>query len=249
MARSDKSKQKDGALTLLQDRHFQEKNPWNNPVVGWLKTSQGVGGLVNRRGFAMLRVVLEKLMEGKMESLYDQPFIIENPGAIIIVTTPDGKIGLLQNFRMIGERLLPEAGANYISRLDDEKLWEDLLGSLGQWSWEAPRGLIPAENDDDVDFNEFVIKSAQLEALEEAGFTVEKAKIAGKININTTFFAHPQYVVSAQIKSVGESKPENLEILGKVEFFTTEELKKLNEEGVFVDGLTLSALALCGICL
>ena len=86
-----------------------------------------------------------------------------------------------------------------------------------------------------------------MEALEESGLTIDNAQIKGRVNVNSTFFAHPQYVVHAEIKAINQSRPENLEILGDTHFFTMEELRELNDQGKFDDGLTLSALALCGL--
>ncbi|MBU1131862.1 hypothetical protein KKC32_01230 [Patescibacteria group bacterium] len=240
---------KDGGIELLSEEHFSQTNPWGKPVVGWKPTSQGVDGLHNPSGWALLRGVLWKLLNGEKTSLYDSPMIVENPGAIVIAEI-DGRIGLSRNYRMIGERLLPKAAADYIRELESQKLWQALFATLGKWSWEAPRGLF---NDPDAkkeeDLAAFILKTAKAEALEEAGFTLTEARIVGKINANTTFFAHSQWVVHGKIKSMGEAKPENLEIIGNSQLFTLEELKRLNRLGEFEDGLTLAAMALCGLSL
>ncbi|TSC68633.1 MAG: hypothetical protein G01um101456_562, partial [Parcubacteria group bacterium Gr01-1014_56] len=165
-------------------------------------------------------------------------------GSIAIVEL-DGRIGLVQNFRMTGPRILPEAGSDYVSRLNDEKRWDELLSSLGEWKWEAPRGLIPGPQGKDLEA--FIIKTAKLEALQEAGFVIDEARIAGTLNANSTFFAHAQYVVHGKIKSVEKSSPEETEMIGTTKLFTRQELRELQEKGEFDDGLTLAALALCGI--
>ncbi len=237
-------KEKIAGVEILKDGHFQMTNPWKKPVVGWQPTSQGVGGLYNPMGFAALRVVNTKLVDGVMVPLYDQPLIVENLGSIVIAQLGD-RVGLVKNFRMIGERLLPDAGAEYIRRLESEKRWEELLSTLGQWSWEAPRGLAPGKGEEDM--KSFILKTAKIEAAEEAGFKIEDARIAGRVNVNTTFFPHAQYVVHARIDSIGKAKPEELELLGATRLFTMRELRELNDAGEFVDGLTLAALALCGL--
>jgi 8-oxo-dGTP pyrophosphatase MutT (NUDIX family) len=240
---------KQGRLTLLDESHFGQKNPWEQDVVGWQPNSQGFGGLHNPRGFAMLRVVVEKDMDGQMRPLYDQPIIVENPGAIVIAQLGD-KIGLIQSYRMVGPRLPEDAGSEYIRRLDEEKLWSELAESLGQPMWEAPRGLIPAEGKtEDECLEDCIIRTAKLEALQEAGLTIGEARIVGQVNANPTFFPHAQYIVQAKIESIGEAQHEDLEIIGAMRLFTVEELRELNSRGEFNDALSLAGLALCGIAL
>lgn len=234
----------DGKLSLLEQEHENMKNPFGNPVVGWLPTSQGVGGIHNPKGWALLRTVVHKMVDGILRALYDQPTIVENVGSIVICQLGD-RVGMAQNYRMVGERLLPHAGALYIQRLQSEKRWEELLSKLGRWSWEAPKGLAPGETQEDLE--DFILRTAKLEALEEAGFTLRDARIVGRVNANPTFFAHSQYIVHAHIESVGNSKPEDLEIIAGRKFFTMDELRELNNRGEFDDGLTLAGLALCGM--
>lgn len=238
---------KDGGAVLLQNRHLTMVNPWNRPVVGWVDNSQGVGGLHNPRGFGIPRIVIQN---GAGSALYDQPIIVENAGSIVIAEL-DGRVGLIKNFRMVGERILPEAGANYIKELQAQNLWSVLIESLGSWRWECPRGLAPAVADQasGESLTDFVLRTAKLEALEEAGFHLENARVAGRINTNSTFFPHAQYVVHARIASFGKAKPEELEMIGQSRLFTMQELRALNKAGEFDDGLTLAALALCGLSL
>lgn len=234
----------DAAIELLEERHFDQHNPWGHPVVGWQPNSEGFGGLHNPRGYAMVRAVISKLVDGDMSPLYDQPVIIENAGSIIIAQENE-RVGLVQNFRMVGARILNDASANYVSRLQSERKWGELLSTLGRWNWEAPRGLMPPI-DGSEDLESFVLRTAKLEALEESGFRIEDARIAGKVNANPTFFPHAQYVVHGHIASIGDSNPEDLEVIGDSKLFTMEELKELNIKGEFDDGLTLAGLAICG---
>lgn len=236
---------KDADAVLLEEKHGGAINPWGQPVVGWAPNSQGVGGLHNSRGYGMMRVVLRKLVEGVMQPLYDQPVIVENAGSIVIAQYGE-RIGLVRNFRMVGERLLPDAGAAYIRRLQEEKLWANLLESLGRWCWEAPRGLAPPREQGE-DLEAFILRTAKLEALEEAGFKIGESRIVGRVNTNPTFFPHAQYVVHAQIVSMVGANPENLEMIGGSRMFTLQELRDLNNAGEFDDGLTLAGLALCGL--
>jgi len=242
---------KNGGIELLAEEHFSQQNPWGQTVVGWQPTSQGIGGLHNPRGYAILRVVLTKLAEEKMVPLYDQPVIVENAGSIIIAQLGQ-KIGLVKNFRMVGERILPDAAAMYIKQLNENYLWEELVNSLGQWKLEAPRGLIPlevAEKGETKDIEKFILKTAKIESLQEAGFRITNAKVMGKVNPNSTFFVHSQWVVYAKIEGVEKSRPENLEIIGNSKLYSLDELRELNRSGEFDDGLTLAAMAMCGLSL
>ena len=229
---------------LLNDEHSNETNPWNKPVVGWKTNSQGIGGMNNAgAGFGLIRVVHQN-DDGK--PMYDQPVLVENAGAIVLPRVGK-RIGLIKAWRLTGERIA-DVGANYIKILEEEGRWDELARSLGAWQWEAPRGLAPSSVEGE-DLEAYILRTAKLEAAEEAGFTVENARIVGRVNTNTTFFAHAQYVVSADVVEIGNNKPEDLEVIGNVRFFTLEELRELNMKGEFVCGLTLSAMTLCGLAL
>jgi len=240
---------KDGGVELLRKHHFDMTNPWGQDVVGWKPTNDGLGSLHNPRGFAMLRVVAKKFVGDAVHYLYDQPILIENPGSIVIAQLGD-RVGLIKNFRMVGERLFPDAGSDYILRLEQERRWAWLVDTLGAWRWECPRGLVPPnahQQSNPESLNQFVFRTAKLEALEEAGYHLEGVRIAGRVNMNSTFFPHAQYVVHAHISAIEEAHPEPLETIGAARLFTMEELRALNQAGEFDDGPTLAALALCGM--
>ncbi|HCC23827.1 TPA: hypothetical protein DF272_06665 [Candidatus Falkowbacteria bacterium] len=238
---------KNAGVGLLETDHFNLTNPWGKPVVGWKETSQGFGGLFNPQGWAALRAVLFKLApESLKQWLYDQILLVENPGAIVIMEL-DGRIALTRNFRMVGERLLPEAAGDYIRRLNEERLWNVLLDTLGRWMWETPRGLINDPKSQNLE--EFILRTAKVEALEESGYRLKDVRIAGRVNANSTFFAHAQYIVYGKIESQGEAKPEDLEMIGNSKLFTLDQLREMNQTGEFEDGLTLAGLALCGFAL
>lgn len=217
----------------------------DQPVHGWKPVNgQFAEGMVNVRGWAALHVIVQKVADGEsLKDLYDQIVLIENPGAVVVCTLGD-KVGLVQNFRFTAERLF-DAKGDYVRRLANEQRWEELLLSLGEWRWELPRGMAPpAEGDEGLE--EYVVKTAKLESAGEAGFVVEKARICGRINPNSTFFAHSQYVVAAEILRRTAAQPEREEIVGGVKLFTMEELWALVARGELQDGLTLAALALSG---
>lgn len=230
-----------GAVLLEEEPYLLEK-------VGWKATCQGFGSLVNLRGYAMLRIVLWKIQDGEKIFLYDQPIIAENPGAVVVIQDDLGRVAMVQNYRMVGPRLagLENTGPEYIRRLEQEGLWEELVESLGQWKWESPRGLSSALGQD---LNEQVLNTAYAEALEEAGLRLRDAQIKGPVNANSTFFPHAQYVVWGRLESVSQAQPENLEVIGPMKFFTLEQLAEMNRAGNFDDGMTLAAMAICGLAL
>ncbi|MFA5051895.1 MAG: hypothetical protein WC544_02415 [Patescibacteria group bacterium] len=232
----------DPKAILLEEYHFPLINQYGHPVVGWKPTTKGFGGLCNPRGYAMPRVVI---VDAKGQPLYDQPLIVENAGSIVIAQFGE-KVALIQNYRMVGNRILPNAGPAYIKRLQDDGLWDKLVASLGRWCWEAPRGLAPLEQGDE-ELERFIIRTAKLEAAEEAGIKIDDARIVGMANLNSTFFPHAQYVVHAIITSVGEKNTEDLELIQGMQLFTLKQLRDLNQAGEFDDGATLAALALCGL--
>lgn len=225
-----------GSLRLLSKKDLE------TPVVGWKSTVAGEGGLINPKGWAMLRVVVQKILDGRAVDLYDQPIFVENPGAIVVCRA-DRKVGLVQNFRFVGKRIL-EAGGDYVRRLDKEHRWEELLETLGAWKWELPRGLANFLGSPKLE--QFVLAAANAEALEEAGYLLADAKIIGTINVNPTFFVHSQYVVQGKIVAKREARPEPSEIIGKIRLFSAREIRRMVKNNELDDGLTLAALAIAG---
>ncbi len=233
-----------GAMRLLytKDHHAVSAVVKDKPLVGWKPTSLGDGGIFNPGGWALLRVITQKIANGATLDAYDQAIMIENAGAIVVCQSGD-KVGLVQNFRFVAERLM-NAGKDYVKRLNDEKRWPELLSTLGRWQWELPRGLSPVDNETDLE--KFVLAVAKAEALEEAGYALDGARICGKLNTNPTFFAHSQYVVCGRVVAVTQNAPEITEILGATRLFGAEEIRRLVNEGELQDGLTFAALALAG---
>lgn len=242
---------REGAVRLLkaEDLGKGKSNAFGDPLVGWKSTSLGEGGLYNPRAFAMLRVVVRKLVEGELADLYDQPMLVENLGSIVVAQTGK-KVGLVQIYRMVGERIM-QAEPNYVARLDQEGRWDELFDSLGAWRWEVPRGipLTKVVNADQLTSDyELALAAAKLEAFEEAGYTLQDVRIVGRVNTNPTFFAHAQWVAHGTVVKAGANQPEDLEIIGKARFFMISELHDLAARGEFDDGLTMSALWLAGLC-
>lgn len=236
---------KDGGLRLLQVDDFGQDNRFGHPLVGWKSASAGDGSLVNTRGFAMLRVVVQKLMEGKLEDLYDQPMLVENVGSVVVPIL-DEKVGLVESFRMTGERIIA-ADPNYVANLNKNARWEELCATLGQWAWEVPRGIPPTKVLEKFESDEeLALATARLEALDEAGFEMVDTRVVGRVNVNPTFFAHSQFVVSGRVASQKKHQPEDLEIIGKTRFFAPETIRAMVDDGNLQDGMTMAALSAAG---
>jgi hypothetical protein len=217
-------------------------------VHGWRALRQNpLRGLVNPKGWACLHIVVQKLCDGAvLQDLYDQVLIVENPGAVV-VCRQGALVGLIRQFRFTAERLadLSDANSTYLRRLIEEDRWEELLATLGRWQWELPAGMSPAASG--LPLAQYIKETANIEADSEGGFEIFNERICGRINANSRFFAHPQYVVAADIKRVGETKPEALELIGKARLFDPPGLRKLAEAGEIDDALSLGALALAGV--
>jgi hypothetical protein len=168
-----------GRVRLLDAADPHRQNHFGKELIGWKPISQGEGGLFNPIGFACLRVVVQKEVSNEMVDLYDQPLVVEDPGAVIVCQAGE-KIGFVQSFRMVGERVSVDGGT-YVASLNEGKRWTDLLNSLGQEKWELPRGVAPVGNADPA---QAVLAIARQEALEEAGFVLKNVRVAGRINTN-----------------------------------------------------------------
>ncbi|OGL89310.1 hypothetical protein A3H75_02460 [Candidatus Uhrbacteria bacterium RIFCSPLOWO2_02_FULL_51_9] len=258
-----------GALRLLELRDVRKaepvKNTFGKPLVGWRSSVFGYGGLVNPMGYAVMRCVVQKMIDGHLEDLYDQPVLIENPGAIVVCRIgsltgsltsrasegsgrtsagPGARVGLVQNWRLVGERIATTPG-QYVRELEENGRWDELFRTLGAWRWELPQGLAPPS--DEQDLTAFVLKSAKLEAVEEGGFVVRNARIAGRVNASPTFFPHAQYVVDAEIARVESQDAEDLEMLGGTWLATPADIRQLVIAGELDNAMSLSALAIAGV--
>lgn len=231
-----------GSVRLLTKEDFEKQNAFGKPLVGWRPTSQGEGGLYNQAGWSMLRVVVQKIADGQPLDLYDQPMLVLSAGAGVVCQAGN-KVGLVQNYRFVSPRIL-EAGREYVKRLNEENRWEELMASLGEWKWELPRGLSPLTGE--ADLAKFVLATAKVEAAEEAGFTLKDARIVGTVNMDTTFYPHPQYVVHGRVVAAGQKKAEDLEIIGQTRLFTGEQIREMATRGEIDDGWVFAGLGLAG---
>jgi len=247
---------------LFTETDYAADNAFGKPLNGWKLgglVDPEVGrlhGFVNDMGFALMHVVNQKADGGKWLDLYDQFVLFENPGAIAVCTDGEGRVGLVQNYRLVGDRLEevlkflrnPETGkydfSGYAKTLRGKRLFAQALEGLGAWVWELPRGLAPAGETDDI--AAFIRKVAAIEAKEEGGFGIAEIRQRGKINANTTFFPHPQFVVSGKIVARGANRPEAMESIGRARMFAPDELRRMADADEFYDGLSLGCLAKVG---
>lgn len=163
------------------------------------------------------------------------------------MATMGNRIALVDVYRGIGPRLKEIDGPGYVRRLNEGRLWRKLMASLGRYSPEVPRGLMPPELEAAEDIEAAILRAADAEALQEGGLKIIRKRIMGVVVSNTVTYAHPQYVVMAEIAAIGDQEPEWGEMLGQVRLCTPEEIRRLCNERVLVDSLTLSALTICGI--
>ena len=123
-------------LTEAAWNHFQN-------LIGW-EDSRKVMGQVNVRGWAVLRGYLWKIFNDEKslinqdhhsvkvsEFLYDQPFIFENEGVIVVlVDETNQKVYLDRIFRMIGSRIL-NGFDSYIKQVEEGDLWAKVFKAMG----------------------------------------------------------------------------------------------------------------------
>lgn len=248
-------------IRLLRQRLFIESDI-GTKVHGWrqhgMKNMSGIriDGFVNDIGFALMHVVNQKQEENAWKDIYDQFTLFESPGATVICTDQTGRVGLVENYRLVGprpERIIeqcrnPETRSlelkRYVQVVRTSESFAALADSLGRYVWECPRGIAPATGVQDL--QGFVRGVAAIEAKEEGGFDIADAEIVGEVNANTTFFAHNQFVVRARIVGSGDNRPEALERIGKVRLFAPSELRAMVASRDLFDGLTLASLAIAG---
>lgn len=142
-------RQGQGVELFVEAVHGSVTGPHGGPVATWVKMKGAPNdrAMYHRNGVALLWVVHRKPgPDGQLTRLYEQPCIVENPGAIVVVLDDRGRIGLVQNFRGVrGPRLKGVPVSNYIRTVDEQNRWGELVKTLGQWTWECSRGLAPPE--------------------------------------------------------------------------------------------------------
>lgn len=192
----------------------------------WIKTEGSV--LANPRiGVYFIRVVM---MEGD-KPLYDFVLRAERGGGIFVPVDEWGRIGLQEMWR---------------PQVRDQERYAEAFpafnpGMLGRVSYEVPRGFGEA--------GETVSDAAVREAQEETHGRVSEVHGLGPICDNTALSPHLADAVWGRLDlpADGWSSDSKEGIVGRIRFFTREELAVLQSEGKLYDGFTLAALALLWI--
>ncbi|MFA7681687.1 MAG: hypothetical protein WCX61_01515 [Candidatus Peribacteraceae bacterium] len=172
-----------------------------------------------------VRWVYWKAPDGKF--LYDQILRAEKPGAVFLPVA-DGKIGLIQQYR-------PQARDMGLY----EKEFPDFsLDNIGRVSWEAPRGFrIP---------NTSVEETACAEVEAETGGCMVRQHALYPCCDNTAFSPHLTYLSFGEIdlSRRGCHPADPLEvILGKLQFFSLEQVKQMQADGTCYCAYTATCIA------
>jgi hypothetical protein len=242
----------DGAVRLLAADDYNKKNVRDDNLVGWRSTSVGEGGIFNPIAYAVLRVVVSKIVKGELQELYDQPMMVQNTGAVVVPFLNE-RVGMIKSFRFTGPRIM-QADPNYVARVDEQEQWDELLKMLGKWRWELPRGIPPSkvkpeEGKTFTTEQELAVATAKLESFAEAGFELVDRECVSQLVIDPSFYAHPQYVVRGRVKSITGPTPDDLEIIRGSRFFTPAEVRSMVSQQVLIedvgfdDGISKAALA------
>ncbi|MFH2063045.1 MAG: hypothetical protein ABIJ46_02715, partial [bacterium] len=87
---------------------------------------------------------------------------------------------------------------------------------------------------------------AKAEAQEEAGLELSNPRVVCRINPNSTFYSHAQYVVEAELGKVGQASPEPTERIGRMKFMSPSDIREMVDGGQLTCGWSLAALSAVG---
>ncbi len=157
--------------------------------------------------------------------LYDQPLWAEPPGAIIVATDEQGRIGFVQNYRVV-VRDTDVALTN--PPVDFE--------TYGRMSLELPRGF--------AEPGEVPIDAAKREAEEELGIEAGEPVLIGWHNSNTTYYASsiPVFLLSVRRHVPSTAPADRNERIEAICFLTVAEAMARVRQGEVLCGMTKSAL-------
>lgn len=215
---------------------------------GW-NLIEGLGeARANPRGWAILWWAV---MAGRG---YEQPMILEAPGAMVIVRDDQGRIAFVEQHRAQRPRL-PEAltgsgGLGYIALLVRDNLFGKLeASSSGSISYELPAGLVdPKDIQPGISYEQLVTRIGEREASEEAGLRVDVTNVhLDTMNANPVFFLHPHSVVVGTLVSTGKATPDAEEAIKGRVWLTEEQIRARFASGELYDARTIAALAIAGI--
>jgi 8-oxo-dGTP pyrophosphatase MutT (NUDIX family) len=203
----------------------------------------------NPRGWALIWIAV---LQGRG---YEQPNIVEAPGAMVVTRDAQGRIAFVDQHRThrsrLAEALSGRGGLGYTALLTLDALWGRLMDSHpGTVSRELPGGLVDAKDITKVgqDYEELIRRIGEREASEESGLRIKIIKVFIDImNANPVFFLHGQSVVVAELESRGKATPDAEEAIKGRCWRTPEEIREDIRTGVIFDSRTVHALVLAGV--
>lgn len=161
--------------------------------------------------------------------LFDQPAVAEPSGAVALAVAPDGRVGLLRQWRPLPARTPPADAFDFAVA--------PALPPRGIWSIEVPRGFPKT--------GELPADAARREAQEELGVRVSQALHLGFCNFNTSLLLTdiPLFAVLAHPDQPATDKRDEAERIEQVMWLPVDEVLATIARGEIRCGLTLAALA------
>eukprot|EP00171_Calliarthron_tuberculosum_P016767 IDg16767t1 len=160
--------------------------------------------------------------------LYDLPAIAEPAGAVALALSPDGRVGLLKQWRPLPSRVPPADAFNFAIAPG--------LPERGIWSIEVPRGF-PKRG-------EAPAEAAKREAQEELGVRVSQVVHLGFCNFNTSVLLTdiPIFAVLAHPDQPVADERDEAELIEYVSWMSVEDTLAIVARGEIRCGLSLAAL-------
>ncbi len=226
--------------------------------LGWLPIPELPGASrANPKGWALIWIAFQKEMvvDGIKKLVgYEQPVIVEAPGALVVVRDGKGRVGFVEQHRAHRPRLdramSGQDGLGYIKLLMQEALWGALMESHpGSVLLELPAGLVdPADIAPGRDYEDLVRRIGEREAAQETGFTVRVTQVfTDSVNPNPVFFLHPQNVVVGKLEAIGHANPDPEEAIKGRRWLTPEEIRLAIREKRIMDSRAIHALYLAEV--
>lgn len=226
--------------------------------LGWLPIPELPGASrANPKGWALLWIAFQKeVTTAGVKKLvgYEQPVIVEAPGALVVIRDDKGRVGFVEQHRAHRPRLEQAMsgrdGLGYIKLLIEEVLWGSLMqSSPGSVLLELPAGLIdPADIAPGRGYEDLVRRIGEREAAQETGFRVRVTHVfTDAVNPNPVFFLHPQNVVVGKLEAIGDASPDPEEAIRGRCWLTPEEIKRAIHEKRIMDSRAIHALHLAEV--
>lgn len=188
--------------------------------------------------------------EGGEKPCYEQPKIFENQGVIVLIQDEQGRLVFVQNFRQIGERVAGIPATRYVHELHkNSAAVTQSLAQLGMWQWELPQGVVTSTDPgyESLSAMDRIFEIARIEAREEAGCELTDLRFVGWLHKHATYIPFPWAVVHARVVLRGTQTPEGNEFIGRVELFTSAQIRERIDEGTLGEASMLGALLMAGI--